>query len=191
MKTKVLIIILLTLFFITGCEDNISKTSKQSQPEWVGKILSQTINDNSLEGSWSYSSVVSYENADCIGEGETYDYSGIVTYGESDAVRTESFLLLFSDFQQKGYSEEKFHDMCIKKNGTINSNGNCEGTYDMPFEYYLTEDGYCETYIYAPDKSKTWCGTIELVENTATITYSYDSDYAGKSHCKIVEMEKQ
>jgi len=191
MKTKVLIIILLTLFFITGCEDNISKTSKQSQPEWVGKILSQTINDNSLEGSWSYSSVVSYENADFIGEGETYDYSGIVTYGESDAVRTESFLLLFSDFQQKGYSEEKFHDMCIKKNGTINSNENCEGTYDMPFEYYLTEDGYCETYIYAPDKSKTWCGTIELVENTATITYSYDSDYAGKSYCKIVEMEKQ
>ena len=191
MKTKVLIIILLTLFFITGCEDNISKASKQSQPEWVGKILSQTINDNSLEGSWSYSSGVSYENTDCIGEGETYDYSGIVTYGESDAVRTESFLLLFSDFQQKGYSEEIFHDMCIKKNGTINSNENCEGTYDMPFEYYLTEDGYCETYIYAPDKSKTMCGTIELVENTATITYSYDSDYAGKSHCKIVEMAKQ
>ena len=53
MKTKVLIIILLTLFFITGCEDNISKVSKQFQPEWVGKILSQTINDNSLEGSWS------------------------------------------------------------------------------------------------------------------------------------------
>ena len=81
--------------------------------------------------------------------------------------------------------------MCIKKIGTINSNGNCEGTDDMPFEYYLTEDGYCETYIYAPDKSKTMCGTIELVENTATITYSYDSDYAGKSYCKIVEMAKQ
>ena len=103
MKTKVLIIILLTLFFITGCEDNISKVSKQFQPEWVGKILSQTINDNSLEGSWSYSSVVSYENADCIGEGETYNYSGIVTYGESDAVRTESFLLLSHGFSSQNF----------------------------------------------------------------------------------------
>ena len=100
MKTKVSIILLLTLFFTTGCEDNFSK---QSTPEWVDKILFRTTNNSSLVGVWSYSSIVSYNNTDCSGEGKLSDYTCTVTYGEMDAVRTENVLLTFSDFQQKGY----------------------------------------------------------------------------------------
>ena len=112
MKTKVSIILLLTLFLTPGCEDNFSK---QSTPEWVDKILSRTTNNSSLVGIWLYSSIISYDNTDCSGEGELSNYNGTVTYDEMDAVKTENLLLTFSDFQQKGYSENAFQDMCSQK----------------------------------------------------------------------------
>ena len=190
MKSKVSIILFLTLFFPTGCEDNFSK---QSTPEWVDKILSRSTNNSSLVGAWSYSSIVSYNNTDCSGEGELSDYNGTVTYGEMDAVRTESLLLTFSDFQQKGYSENTFQDMCSQKNGALNTGGDCELTWDTPFEYYLTEDGYCESYLKDGLNGKfiTFCGTLTQGDGSTEITFSWNSDKSEKSECKVVELTAQ
>jgi len=184
MKTKVSILLLLTLIFTTGCEDNFSKPT----PDWVDKILSRVTNNSSLVGTWSYSSIVSYDNTDCSGEGELSDYSGTVTYGEMDAVRTENLLLTFSDFQQKGYSENTFQEMCFQKNGSLNAGGNCELTWVTHFEYFLTENGYCETY--SKDNSKgesiTFCGSLTQLDGSSEITFLWDSDKTEKSGCKIV-----
>ena len=190
MKTKVSIILLLTLFYTIGCEDNFSK---QSTPEWVDKILSRTTNNSSLVGAWSYSSIVSYDNTDCSGEGELSDYNGTVTYGEIDAVRTENVLFTFSDFQQKGYSENAFQDMCFQKNGSLNTNGDCELTWDTHFEYYLTEDGYCESYSKDSSKGKfiTFCGSLTQLDGSTEITFSWNSDKTEKSGCKIVGLTIQ
>ncbi len=190
MKSKVSFILLLTIFFPTGCEDNFSK---QSTPEWVDNIISRTTNNSLLVGVWSYSSIVSYNNTDCSGEGELSDYNGTVTYGEMDGIRTENLLLTFSDFQQKGYSENVFQDMCSQKNGSLNTSGDCELTWDTHFEYYLTDDGYCESYSKDSSKEKfiTFCGILAQLDVSTEITFSWDSDKTEKSGCKIVGLTIQ
>jgi hypothetical protein len=190
MKSKVSFILLLTIFFPTGCEDNFSK---QSTPEWVDKILSRTTNNSSLVGAWSYSSIVSYNNTNCLGEGALSDYNGTVTYGEMDGIRTENLLLTYSDFQQKGYTENAFQDMCSQKNGSLNTSGDCELTWDTHFEYYLTDDGYCESYSKNSSKEKfiTFCGILAQLDVSTEITFSWDSDKTEKSGCKIVGLTIQ
>ena len=140
MKTVSRIILPLTLLIIFGCQSSMfDGNSTCEQPEWVERILGRTTNDSSLEGTWSYSSVVSYENTECIGEGELVDFIGSVTYGETIAVRTSNEILTFSDFEEKGYNLDEFQEMCVQKGGVLNSNGDCEFTYEEPFEYYLTD----------------------------------------------------
>ena len=199
MKSISIILLPLNLFLILGCQSKmIDGDRKSDQPEWVERILGRTTNDSSLEGTWYYSSVSSYENADCVGEGETHDFIGSVTYGETVAVRTYNEILTFSDFEQKeGYDVNEFQEMCGEKGGTMNVNGDCELTVEDPFEYYLTEDGYCETYTYDgkdgyyDDKSVTYCGSITMEENSASITFIWESYEPEKSGCKVIDLTLQ
>ena len=160
------------------------------QPEWVERILGRTTNDSSLEGTWHYSTVSVYENADCVGEGETYDFICSVTYGESVAVETYNEIFTFSDFEEKGYNLDDFQDMCVQKGGVLNANGDCELTVEDSFEYYLTDGGYCETYTY-DDKSVTYCGSVTMEDNSASITFVWESDEPEKSGCKVIELTLQ
>ena len=99
MKTVSRIILPLTLLIIFGCQSSMfDGISTSDQPEWVERILGRTTNDSSLEGTWSYSSVVSYKNTECTGEGELVDFIGSVTYGETNAMRTSNEIFTFSDF---------------------------------------------------------------------------------------------
>ena len=191
MKTKLTSFIIVLL--LTGCQYNAFDTTDESRPLWVAKILATTTNDNLLEGAWSYTSVLSYENADCSGAGEASDFNGSVTYGESDAVRTYNKLLTFSDFEQKGYDEDEFQEMCVQKGGTLNSSGDCNLPVEDQFEYYLSDDGYCETYTYAgkkasDDKVVTYCGSIAIADGSAEISFSWQSDNPEKSGCKEIDI---
>ena len=198
MKTVSRIILPLTLLIIFGCQSSMfDGISTSDQPEWVERILGRTTNDSSLEGTWSYSSVVSYKNTECTGEGELVDFIGSVTYGETNAMRTSNEIFTFSDFEEKGYNLDEFQEICVQKGGVLNSNGDCEFTYEEPFEYYLSDGGYCETYTYDDkdgyydDKSVTYCGSIAMEENSASITFVWESDNPGKSGCKIIELTEQ
>ena len=167
------------------------------QPEWVERILGRTTNDSSLEGTWHYSTVSVYENADCVSEGETYDFICSVTYGETVAVETFNENFTFSDFEEKGYNLNEFQEMCVQKGGVLNANGDCELTVEDSFEYYITEDGYCETYTddgkdgYYDDKSVTYCGSVTMEDNSASITFVWESDEPEKSGCKVIELTLQ
>ncbi len=110
-----------------------------------------------------------------------------------DGIRTENLLLTFSDFQQKGYSENLFQDMCSQKNGSLNTSGDCELTWDTHFKYYLTDDGYCESYSKDSSKGKyiTFCGSLAQLDGSTEITFLWDSDKTEKSGCKIVGLTIQ
>ena len=199
MKSISIILLPLNLLLILGCQSKmIDGDRKSDQPEWVERILGRTTNDSSLEGTWHYSTVSVYENADCVGEGETYDFICSVTYGETVAVETYNKILTFSDFEEKEeYDVNDFQEMCGEKDGTLNANGDCELTVEDSFEYYLTEDGYCETYTYDgkdgyyDDKSVTYCGSITMEENSASITFIWESYEPEKSGCKVIDLTLQ
>ena len=192
MKSISILLLPISLLLIFGCQSKmIDGDRKSDQPEWVERILGRTTNDSSLEGTWYYTSVSSYENSDCVGEGETHDFIGSVTYGETDAVRTYNKILTFSDFEEKEeYDVNDFQEMCGEKNGTLNANGDCELTVEDSFEYYLMDGGYCETYTY-DDKSVTYCGSVTMEDNSASIIFVWESDEPEKSGCKVIELTLQ
>ena len=191
MKSISILLLPLSLLLIFGCQSKMIDAGRNSdQPEWVERILGRTTNDSSLEGTWHYSTVSVYENADCVGEGETYDFICSVTYGETVAVETFNEIFTFSDFEEKGYNLDDFQDMCVQKGGVLNANGDCELTVEDSFEYYLTDGGYCETYTY-DDKSVTYCGSVTMEDNSASITFVWESDEPEKSGCKVIELTLQ
>ena len=191
MKSISILLLPISLLLIFGCQSKmIDGDRKSDQPEWVERILGRTTNDSSLEGTWHYSTVSVYENADCVGEGETYDFICSVTYGETVAVETYNEIFTFSDFEEKGYNLDDFQDMCVQKGGVLNANGDCELTVEDSFEYYLTDGGYCETYTY-DDKSVTYCGSVTMEDNSASITFVWESDDPEKSGCKVIELTLQ
>ena len=191
MKSISILLLPLSLLLIFGCQSKMIDAGRNSdQPEWVERILGRTTNDSSLEGTWHYSTVSVYENADCVGEGETYDFICSVTYGETVAVETYNEIFTFSDFEEKGYNLDDFQDMCVQKGGVLNANSDCELTVEDSFEYYLTDGGYCETYTY-DDKSVTYCGSVTMEDNSASITFVWESDEPEKSGCKVIELTLQ
>ena len=191
MKSISILLLPLSLLLIFGCQSKMIDAGRNSdQPEWVERILGRTTNDSSLEGTWHYSTVSVYENADCVGEGETYDFICSVTYGETVAVETYNEIFTFSDFEEKGYNLDDFQDMCVQKGGVLNANGDCELTVEDSFEYYLTDGGYCETYTY-DDKSVTYCGSVTMEDNSASIIFVWESDEPEKSGCKVIELTLQ
>ena len=198
MKAKWTSLILISVGLTVGCGDNASTTADAENPMWVEQVLSTSPNDADLEGTWSISSVLTYETGDCTGESTSHDYSGAVTYDESAATRTDLKVLSEADFSAKGYSSEEFADMCTAKGGELNSDDNCEFLSEVPFKYYLGDKGYCEMYAKAgkgkkakASKANYWCGSLEMDGETATITYSFVSDSPGKSFCKVVELTKE
>ena len=191
MKSISILLLPLSLLLIFGCQSKMIDAGRNSdQPEWVERILGRTTNDSSLEGTWHYSTVSVYENADCVSEGETYDFICSVTYGETVAVETFNEIFTFSDFEEKGYNLDEFQEMCVQKGGVLNANGDCELTVEDSFEYYLTDGGYCETYTY-DDKSVTYCGSVTMEDNSASITFVWESDEPEKSGCKVIELTLQ
>ena len=191
MKSISILLLPLSLLLIFGCQSKMIDAGRNSdQPEWVERILGRTTNDSSLEGTWHYSTVSVYENADCVSEGETYDFICSVTYGETVAVETYNEIFTFSAFEEKGYNLDDFQDMCVQKGGVLNANGDCELTVEDSFEYYLTDGGYCETYTY-DDKSVTYCGSVTMEDNSASITFVWESDEPEKSGCKVIELTLQ
>ena len=191
MKSISILLLPLSLLLIFGCQSKMIEAGRNSdQPEWVERILGRTTNDSSLEGTWHYSTVSVYENADCVSEGETYDFICSVTYGETVAVETFNEIFTFSDFEEKGYNLNEFQEMCVQKGGVLNANGDCELTVEDSFEYYLTDGGYCETYTY-DDKSVTYCGSVTMEDNSASITFVWESDEPEKSGCKVIELTLQ
>ena len=191
MKSISILLLPLSLLLIFGCQSKMIDAGRNSdQPEWVERILGRTTNDSSLEGTWHYSTVSVYENADCVSEGETYDFICSVTYGETVAVETFNEIFTFSDFEEKGYNLNEFQEMCVQKSGVLNANGDCELTVEDSFEYYLTDGGYCETYTY-DDKSVTYCGSVTMEDNSASITFVWESDEPEKSGCKVIELTLQ
>ena len=191
MKSISILLLPLSLLLIFGCQSKMIDAGRNSdQPEWVERILGRTTNDSSLEGTWHYSTVSVYENADCVSEGETYDFICSVTYGETVAVETFNEIFTFSDFEEKGYNLNEFQEMCVQKGGVLNANGDCELTVEDSFEYYLTDGGYCETYTY-DDKSVTYCGSVTMEDNSASITFVWESDEPEKSGCKVIELTLQ
>ena len=191
MKSISILLLPLSLLLIFGCQSKMIDAGRNSdQPEWVERILGRTTNDSSLEGTWHYSTVSVYENADCVSEGETYDFICSVTYGETVAVETFNEIFTFSDFEEKGYNLNEFQEMCVQKGGVLNANGDCELTFEDSFEYYLTDGGYCETYTY-DDKSVTYCGSVTMEDNSASITFVWESDEPEKSGCKVIELTLQ
>lgn len=209
MKAKWTSLILVSVGLSVGCGDNASTTVDAENPMWVEQVLSTSPNDVDLEGTWSISSVLTYETGDCSGESTSHDYSGAVTYGESAAIRTNLEVLSEADFSAKGYSPEEFAEMCTAKGGEFNSDNDCAFLSEVPFKYYLGDKGYCEMYAKAgkgkktkagkkgkgkkakASKAKYWCGSLEMDGETATITYSFVSDYPGKSFSKVVELTKE
>ena len=191
MKSISILLLPLSLLLIFGCQSKMIDAGRNSdQPEWVERILGRTTNDSSLEGTWHYSTVSVYENADCVSEGETYDFICSVTYGETVAVETFNEIFTFSDFEEKGYNLNEFQEMCVQKGGVLNANGDCELTVEDSFEYYLTDGGYCETYTY-DDKSVTYCGSVTMEDNSASITFVWESDEPEKFGCKVIELTLQ
>ena len=207
MKVKWMTLILATIGFTVACGD-YGTTSVDSNPVWVEQVLSTSPNDADLEGDWAFSSVQTYETGDCTGDATSHDYSGSVTYGETLATRTDSKTLSETEFLAIGFSSGEFAQMCADKGGELNSDNSCTFIFDTPFKYYLGEKGYCEMY---DKKSKNkdkkaksgkakkkkdgkenyWCGTLQMDGNIATITYSFVSDYPGKSFCKVVELTRE
>ena len=191
MKSISILLLPLSLLLIFGCQSKMIDAGRNSdQPEWVERILGRTTNDSSLEGTWHYSTVSVYENADCVSEGETYDFICSVTYGETVAVETFNEIFTFSDFEEKGYNLDEFQEMCVQKGGVLNANGDCKLTIEDSFEYYLTDGGYCETYTY-DDKSVTYCGSVTMEDNSASITFVWESDEPEKAGCKVIELTLQ
>ena len=177
-KQENIIIGLLTLLII-GCDKISSKFDSDdhkqvAQPEWANQILSRTINFNSLVGEWDYSSIISYDNSDCSGEGESYDYSGQIIYEEINATRNYTTIYTFLDFDDEfeNYSITDFQNDCQIKGG-IYSNASCEISGIEELEYFLTDNGYCEIYL-KEEYSVTYCGSIIIEDNIANITFTWD-----------------
>ena len=186
------LLILILILVLTGCQNILTKSYVETPPEWVEQILSRTTNLNSLEGNWEYLSVIEYDNAQCNGEGESFDYSGTIIYDISEANRSYTAVYLYSDFEDKivNYTIEEFQSDCIAKEGIINSDGNCEMNGEDSLEYYLVEGGgYCEVYT-KENKSVTYCGSATIDDHTANISFTWNS-YNSKwddEGCKVIEL---
>ena len=196
MRLRKYILITLALLLI-GCKNMMSKlddkiVESETPPTWAQNILSRSVNLNSLVGNWEYSSVVVYDNSDCSGDGEGYDYFGSIIYGETEATRSYNSIYSYSDFTDKlyNYSIDDFRSDCAIKDGTITSEGNCKMTDEDTLEYYLVDGGgYCEVYAKA-DMLVTYCGSIIFEGNTAKIFFTWNSDNSKweDSGCKVIQL---
>lgn len=189
---KINLIFMMTILLIIGCEDK----KVEDSPQWVQDILARTVNNDDLVGSWTYTSVTSYDNSDCSGGGETVDYNGSVTYEESDAIRSEEIVLLWTDFEAKGYNEAEFQEMCADKDGVINENGDCEIADEYTFVYFLNDDGYCEVISFDGKENgetfeKTFCGEVSIMDESAEITFTWSSEEWDKSGCKAIVLTEE
>ena len=195
-NTMMLIVILMTV----GCNDMLFNdkekgTTSSNTPEWANQILSRSTNLNLLEGSWIYSSVYTYDNTDCSGNGQTVDYSGTIVYNNLTAVRSSITVYSYSDIvdDYENYTLNDFQNDCVEKDGVVNSDGNCEVSYEEFLEYYLTDNGYCEVYT-KEEYSVTYCGSIDFIsDDSVNIIFTWDSDNSKwkESGCKEVELTSQ
>ena len=187
------IIFLSLLFILVGCQKMISNSEDVSNaPDWAEVILDRSENLNSLIGSWDYNSITAYNNSDCSGDNIEYEYSGSVIYGEKEAKRSYNSVYYYSDFSEKidSYKKIDFESDCKLKNGLVSSTGNCTISDEESLEYYLVEgNGYCE--VYSKGKKKiSYCGSIDIKDNTAVITFSWNSDTSKweDSGCKKIKL---
>ena len=186
MQITAKILITSGIFFI-GCQSVIAP---ETPPEWAQDILSRSTNLNLLVGNWEYSSVMSFDNSECSGEGQSYDYSGSIVYGDTEVNQSYNALYSYSDFQSENYSVDNFKSDCGSKGGTITSEGNCGIIEEETLEYYLVDSGgYCEVYI-KESKSVTYCGSILFDGNTASISFTWNSDNSKweSSGCKVINL---
>ena len=67
-----------------------------------------------LVGTWSYASILIYENTECIGENEIYDYTAIVTYGDTTASIQGTKIWAYEEelLEDEEYTQEEFISNC-------------------------------------------------------------------------------
>ncbi len=171
---KKLLLLILPLLFIMSCEDDENGEDATL----------------SIEGTWTITSVTSYENSNCSGQGETEDITGTATFTGTDATVTINQSYSFSTFCEEsdgemigdtcsmegGYFEftlDDFAAICeYYGEGSLDDDNNCIMTWLDEYDYtFDLESGeYCETYYAGTDSSETDCGSAELTENSLTIT---------------------
>ena len=198
MNNKLSLITILTMLVFTGCDDMFSKSSFEKYdytmepPEWVEDILSRNTNLDLLVGTWSYASILIYENTECIGENEIYDYTAIVTYGDTTASIQGTKIWTYEEelLEDEEYTQEEFISNCSVKDGEINSDGDCEFSFSDTFIYYLSEDGYCEVYE-KDNEYYYYCGFIEFIDFNPQITFIWNYEEWDKSGCKVFQLISQ